>query len=274
MERENSWVVVDDDGTHTAFGGFIAIVRHSPVFFWLAPVLELSPVRAFGERCYKKIAARRMTVCLPEPVEKKRMGKIARFGKDVGGAALILLAIYVVLWNMNTAWSNQALKPVAWIGWTLRLDQSFDMFAPSPLTEDGWYVIPAMLQNGMQVNLFKDGPALKGTALFPVSYAKPSDVADTYPDQRWQKYMMNLAESDNSKYRLAYGQYLCRTWNASHSGGETLETFKIYFMIENTPPEGLPNPVPVQTLLWSHQCFAPVPPPPTSQNPVPSPNQS
>ena len=255
MQHKNSWVVVDETGTHTGFEGFIAIVAHSPVFFWLAPVLRLYDIERFGEWCYRKVAAQRLTVCLPELVEKKNDSKPARVLRFAGNAIIVFLTVYIVLWNMDTPAVDRLLAPFDWIAWTTRLDQRFDMFAPTPLTEDGWYVIPAALQDGQTVDIFKDGPTVHGATLYPVSYQKPADVANTYPDQRWQKYLMNLAESDNSQYRLAYGQYLCRTWNAKHAGGETLETFKILFMIENTPTEGQPNPAPVVTTLWDHHCF-------------------
>ena len=265
MDRENSWVVIDrNDIAHTGFDGLATVVAYSPVFFWLAPIFRLPGIRSFGQWCYENVAAKRLFVCLPDPVESdsERKSWLARAGKNLGGTCLVFLTIYIILWNINTPLTEWILAPMDWIGWTLRLDQRFDMFAPTPLTQDGWYVIPATLANGAQVDLFKDGPALTKKALFPVSYLKPAQAALGYPDQRWQKYMMNLAESDNSQYRLAYGQYLCRTWNASHSGSQTLETFKILFMIENTPPEGLPNPTPVLTDLWDHQCFGTVPPPP------------
>jgi predicted DCC family thiol-disulfide oxidoreductase YuxK len=247
-DRQDSWLVVDaDGGEYLGFDGVATVVAYSPVFFWLAPVFRLPGVRNIGQWCYEKVASHRSFVCLPEPIEKKPSRLLS--------AAIIFLTIYIVLWNMNTPLSNKALRSIGWIGWTTRLDQAFNMFAPTPLTEDGWYVIPGMLQNGTQVDLFRSGPMLSNPKLFPVSYQKPKHVADGYPDQRWQKYLMNIAEADNSRYRLAYGQYLCRTWNKDHTGGETLETFKMLFMIENTPPEGLPNPAPIVTTLWEHRCF-------------------
>ena len=254
MLRENSWVVVDELGIHTGFKGFIDIIRYSPILFWLAPLLGLYDIERFGQWCYRKVAARRLAVCLPEPVAVKNDSRLARAGRIFGSATILFLTLFVVLWNIDTPGADRLLTPINWIGWTMRLDQNFGMFAPAPLIEDGWYVMPAELTDGRTVDVFKDGPNLSGNVLYPVSFSKPQDIAKTYPDQRWQKYLMNLTESDNSQYRLGYGQYLCRTWNAKHSGGETLQTFKILFMEEDTPPEGQPNPTPVPVTLWDHHC--------------------
>lgn len=255
MTKANSWVVMDERGTHTGFRGLIAVFRASPLFFWLAPIFALPGIRHIGQWLYERTANSRLTVCLPEPISKPTHTVRAKLRAWLGGTILIFLTMLIVLWNINTDWSNKILRPVAWVGWTLRLDQRFDMFSPSPLTEDGWYVIPATLRDGTRLDLFKNGPTLSKSGVFPISYRKPTHVADGYPDQRWQKYLMNIAEAGNSRYRLAYGRYLCRTWNAEHAGDETLQTFNLEFMIEHTPAEGMPNPDPVRVVLWEHSCF-------------------
>lgn len=255
MAMHESWVVMDARGSHTGFQGVVAVFRASPVFFWLAPLFALPGIRHVGQWVYKEIAARRLTVCLPEPTNKHAQTTKAKLRALLLGASMVFLTMLIIVWNVEAPWGARALKPVAWVGWTLRLDQRFDMFAPTPLTEDGWYVIPATLRDGTRVDLFKNGPMLTKSGLYPISYQKPAHIADGYPDQRWQKYLMNIAEADNSRYRLAYGQYLCRTWNAHYANGETLETFNLEFMIENTPPPGAPNPDPVRVVLWEHRCF-------------------
>lgn len=39
----------------------------------------------------------------------------------------------------------------------LGLNQKWDMFAPRPVVEDGWYVIDGTLRNGRHVDLFRNG---------------------------------------------------------------------------------------------------------------------
>lgn len=257
MQEKNSWVVTDGSGKqYFGFRGLAVVFGYSPLFAWLKYLMILPIIRSIGEWSYRRVANSRSFVCMPEMEEEAPSREpSARILRALGGACLLFLAAYVTAWNIDTTGAYLVPQNMEWIAYMTRLDQNFDMFAPTPLTEDGWIVIPAKLKNGMQIDLFKNGPMLEHDVNAPVSYDKPAHVAAGYPDQRWQKYMMNLAAQDNSQYRLAYGQYLCRTWNARHSGGGTLMTFQILFEEENTPPPGAPQTPIVPITLWSHQCF-------------------
>jgi hypothetical protein len=159
--------------------------------------------------------------------------------------------VYVILWNMGTIPASlnhrriDVPRKIKWIGSALRIDQSWNMFAPYPLKDDGWYVIPGTLTNGQEVDVFTGGK--------PVTWEKPKLVAYTYKNHRWQKSMMNLWSRDFSKFREFYAKYLCRAWNARHQGGERLDRFTIYFMREDTRPDGEAPPEKVN--LWEHYCF-------------------
>lgn len=159
--------------------------------------------------------------------------------------------VYVVLWNIgDMPASMNRLKigipwRMKWIASALRIDQMWNMFAPYPLKDDGWYVIPGTLKNGQEVDVFTGGK--------PVTWEKPANIAYMYKNQRWQKYMMNLWSRDFSKFREFYGKYLCRDWNANHSGDDQLDHFTIYFMREDTRPDGEAPPEKVS--LWDHYCF-------------------
>jgi hypothetical protein len=134
------------------------------------------------------------------------------------------------------------------------------MFAPYPLTDDGWYVIPGQLKNGREVDLF--------TGRAPVTYDKPAYVGGMFKNTRWRKYYANLWLADYSGYRLYYGQWLTRQWNAAHAGGDQLLTFQIVYVMERTlgpdrvaPPERL--------TIWYHQCWdGPTPPPEATTRPT------
>ena len=128
-----------------------------------------------------------------------------------------------------------------------RLDQQFNMFAPTPLTEDGWYVFPGKLRDGTEVDVY--------TEKTPISYDKPKYVSEMYPNQRWQKYLMNLWDAKLSDFRLGYGRYLCREWNAKHEYNKQLMTFQMDFMLEKTPPPGENSEPVVKTQIWDHKCF-------------------
>lgn len=158
---------------------------------------------------------------------------------------------YVLLWNLGTLPASLLKRKVdvplkiKWLGSALRIDQQWNMFAPYPLKDDGWYVIPGTLVNGTEVDVFTSGR--------PVTWEKPGLVAYTYKNQRWQKYMMNLWSRDFSKFREFYAKYLCRSWNDRHNGGEKLDHFTIYYMKEDTRPDG--EALPEKVNLWEHYCF-------------------
>jgi hypothetical protein len=103
------------------------------------------------------------------------------------------------------------------------------MFAPFPLREDGWYVIEGELKDGSHVDIFNDGQ--------PVRWQKPELVSATYPNERWRKYLMNLAHSDYQRYRIYYLEYLRRGWDNEHSGARQLSRVNLYFMLKPTLPD-------------------------------------
>lgn len=180
--------------------------------------------------------------------ETPRIYHIPRSVNIIGNICIVGMLLYVIAWNIDTASTHtKILSPESqWLGYLTHMDQAFNMFAPMPLTEDGWYVVPGTLRDGTMVD------ARTGES---VSYEKPKWVAYTYKNQRWQKYMMNLWSRDNSEYRLGYGQYLCRQWNNNHPYEKELMNFDIIFLLEKTPPPGqMPDPIKPVT-LWSHHCF-------------------
>ena len=158
--------------------------------------------------------------------------------------------LYVFLWNLRTTdfakYSQYLPQKYNWIGNALRIDQMWNMFAPKPLQDDGWYVIPAHLHGGKEVDLMTEQAS--------VTWEKPAFVLPLYRDQRWRKYLLNLWEREHAAHRLYFGRYLCRNWNATHQGDETLETFEIYFMKETTLPNGKVAPI-EKVNLWNHNCF-------------------
>jgi hypothetical protein len=161
------------------------------------------------------------------------------------------LAGLMVGWNLATLPGRQLPpgypRPLMML---LGLDQTWDMFAPKPLVEDGWYVIDGNLVNGRHVDLFRDGA--------DVVWSKPARVASTYRNARWRKYMMNLWSQKHSACRLPFGRYLTRQWNENHSRLEQVASFEICFMLERTLPNGTSAAV-EKVVIWRHLCFDPKP---------------
>jgi len=158
----------------------------------------------------------------------------------------VFFILYIFLWNVRTLDVSLPFFPsqANSIGILLGINQEWNMFSPHPLKEDGWYVIPAKLRNGKEVDLFKEGQ--------PVSWQKPPLVSAIYTNDRWRSYMMNLL-LDEAGEALAppYAGYLCREWNSSHSFGEQLMQFDINFMLKINQL-GKPNRIRKLTLLRFH----------------------
>lgn len=159
-------------------------------------------------------------------------------------AALFL--VYIFLWNLRTTDQRRFEKylphSLDWIGWISGMAQVWDMFSPSPLMEGGWFVMPAQLANGQEVDVFRNGAS--------VSWDKPALVSSMYKNDRWRKYMVVIAAAANTSLRPPLGAYLCRRWNATHSKEEQITALRIILMEQDTLPErGYTAPRPI--LLWS-----------------------
>lgn len=142
---------------------------------------------------------------------------------------------YILCWNLTTVTSFTLPERTVPIGPFFGIDQHWGMFAPSPFKADGWYVIPGRLQSGQKVDLM---PITRDDyGMHPVSYDKPESVRATYKNEHWRKYFENLYSDDNADQRLYFAQYVCRQWNARHTGGDALETFRIDYMLELTLPD-------------------------------------
>lgn len=120
------------------------------------------------------------------------------------------------------------------------------MFA-SPRKKDGWYIFKGELFNGQEVNLWTE-------EIGKVSYEKPEDVAATYINQRWRKYLTKLNKKKKKKQRKYFSKYLCRRWNQKHEKDERLRKLKIYFFMERTKPPGMEFKI-RKRKLWTHYCY-------------------
>lgn len=139
------------------------------------------------------------------------------------------LLIYVIMWNFGSV----PLK-ATWLGQLFRLDQHWSMFAPYPLTDDGWYTIEGQLENGRRIDLFRQTGDL--------NFDKPEKVAWSYPNQRWRKYIMNLYEVENREHRELFLRYLAERWNREHQAAWKVEKARLYFTLERTLPQGTEPP--------------------------------
>ena len=148
-------------------------------------------------------------------------------------AAFFLL--YVFCWNLTTVSALKLPEQAVPLGTALGLDQAWGMFAPSPPTYGGWYVVSGTLRGGQQVDLM---PVLRGDfGLHEVSWEKPRYVPGTFKNEHWRKYLELIGQDQNADQRLYLGGYICQEWNARHAGAEQLKTLQIDYMWEPLPNE-------------------------------------
>ena len=298
LERSGSRLAV---AGRTAVGpaAVAAIVRASPVLFFLAPVASVWPLSRLNRRRSKPatVAGRWEVALRPRPL-RWRMHPVTQ-------VVVGLLLVFAILWNVGTlpiggvrapcsadiadcdagscSRPGVCKQPLYWVpmseyvkrsdtkrndrstydgkvrvnlqsrfpgaaialvnlghtlhgglgshfAYALRIDQAWNMFAPRPLIDDGWWVIIGTLNSGRKVDLFaRDGqpfdPAWCGCRgefgpacnckkpedeIPPV---KPAQVAQTYPGQRWRKYMMNLWMARHKIHRQNWARWRCWAWN-------------------------------------------------------------
>jgi hypothetical protein len=247
MQQRKSWIVVGLDGQRCyKWQGLVELVALSPAFSWLAPLLRASFLARIGDRFYQRIERNRTTLsALTDWIKPRRLNLKPSLILTLSGLFFI---VYVSFWNISSVTSKSFQPGGDTIGLVLALDQRWDMFSPNPLTYDGWYVIKGELRDGTHVNVLH--PESK------VSYEKPVSIADQYTDERWRKYLMNLSLDQYQAYRLYYGRYLCRSWNAGRwpKDSGALEKFDIYFMGRQNSISD-PNRPYSKDLLWHHECF-------------------
>lgn len=170
-------------------------------------------------------------------------------GPILRGIAIVYIAL-ITTWNIYELDALKLKKPVSlrWVMSVSELYQRWSMFAPYPRKDDGWYLIEAKLFNGDKIDPFQDDHK----SLFE----KPKDVAASYKNSMWRKYLTNSWLEKFYDYRLYFGRYLCRKWNTQQPSKDTkINTLYIHYMLEMTPPPGTTTPEIKQEMLWRHYCY-------------------
>lgn len=155
-----------------------------------------------------------------------------------------LAIVYVLLWNLRGLDGRRFMMPSSfeWVANLVRLDQNWGMFAPYPMIEDGWFVMPATLLDGSKVDLLRNGK--------PLTWDKPKDVAATYVNERERKYLMNLWPLAYSDQRPYFARYMRNRWYREHPD-KRLKDISLYYMLHVTPAPGKPQPEPRKMMLFN-----------------------
>ncbi|WP_293368625.1 HTTM domain-containing protein [Nevskia sp.] len=250
LEDNYSWVIIDhDDRAHLKWPAFVLLLKRSPLFALLGWLLSGQWAVAPGNAVYDFVGRHRggfgslSGALLPHHDRPFETGVIAQSLAAVTLVTLLVWNCFTVRFFVQETIYFQLTKVLR----SVRLDQYWDMFAPFPSREDGWFVIAAELKDGRELDLLH--PERSG-----VSYEKPEYVSREWKNIRWHKYLERVWSIEFTNSREHYGRYLCRRWNSQHSGDQRLDTFRIFYMLEMSRPPG-ETPKVEKRLLWRHGCF-------------------
>lgn len=162
----------------------------------------------------------------------------------LAGVSIVLVFSY----NIDAVFSKSELipAPVRNLTSALNLHQVWDMFAPYPIKNDGWFVIEGTYSNGKVINVRSGGA---------VTYDKPESVVQTFSNTEWRKFLLNAWNMGNEKILVPYGKFICRE-NKDFEGHKEiyLEQVKFSFMKETTPPMGESFKPPELVHLLTYNC--------------------
>lgn len=193
---------------------------------WLLALLKRLPPVVSGSR--------RGTgdVLIDVPTDRQQGIRARGWEQVVASIALV----YIFAWNLQWLDStrDQPIVPVkvASMGDVLRMEQGWNMIPPQAeaLDYDGWFVMPATLTDGTQVDAFTGGP---------VNWANPVGFnADYDPGTRWRRYLRNLAKPQFDHHLHPFATYLARRYNREHGPAKQIESFDIIFIHEKDLPNG------------------------------------
>ena len=260
LEREFSWVVETQGGRYLRSEALEMAVRHGGRVGSLAKPLRL--LRAPGDLVYGFVGRHRggfgkfTALLMPWREQRPQPGKFAQ-------AFTAIFLVIVLVWNISTIPALQSplagtsfepaavqtrLGPVIRL---FRLDQIWNMFAPRPAVNDGWFMMAGLTPEGELLDVLEERIGVPNAT-------KPEHfIPEQAANFRWRKYLTRMMEPGFTQEWGNYGAARCRDWNqraAREPGWPQLEEFNVYFIEERTPPMNKVGKLSF-ALLWRHQCF-------------------
>ena len=264
LEREFSWVLLRDGHRYLRWEALVVAIANGGRCRWVAILLRtLSPL---GDRIYHWIGVNRAAfgrlthVLMPWHSEGWRPG----FGAQT---TALVLAMIVFVDNVAglpagpreglpaglvsaVGAVTQASMPIQDI---FRTDQHWNMFAPYPQKNDGWFLMVGLTTSGELVDV------LRRSLSQPTAEKPKRFIPDQVKNYRWRKYLSRIKRT---RYQHELGRFAaaaCDNWNAKwEEKGEliwpALEAFNIYYIKERTPPMGVMG-VLEPVLLWREHCL-------------------
>ena len=198
------------------------------------------------EEFWNRLLGQRLDAALESPYIEKTSVTYSR----LRAVALAFFFLAVVLWNIRTLDPKNGNKYYSsdynYILELVGLDQNWGMFAPYPMTWDGWYEISGTTFSGRKVNL-TPGAGIND----PISEARPDRIDLMYRTERWRKYLVFLSDKENGLWRGQFVRGLLFRWADSHPN-DLLKTVDMYFWLEYTLIDGSTPPEKIH--IWLYQA--------------------
>ncbi len=149
---------------------------------------------------------------------------------------LIIIICFCLMINLTQVKiSPYELEPsVMKYGAILRLEQSWGMFSPYVLKDDGYYVFSGTAYNDKQIDVKHH----KNYVL----YTKPTPVVAEYESDRWRKFYENYTFNNNNYMRPYLCNALLKNWNINTPKNKITE-LTIFFMKETSLPNYQTKPI-------------------------------
>lgn len=250
MQRENSWVVTDADGTpHVHWHAMALIFRQARPVRWLGRLMSRAPFIHIGNAVYRAVANNRDA--MSRFTARWLPWREVRVRSSLLGSALAAFAFYVV--TSYNVWELPALRGkmpahVEYPARMARIDQRWDMFAPYPLTVSIYPLVRGTLRSGEFVDLHEL------TSSEP-DWQLPGRYYELYDNYRWRKYLGRVDGHRNNAVRRSFGEYQCRRWNTPDRAREQqLGLVEVTFVKQRTNTDGLPKQE-TRRLAWRHWCY-------------------
>lgn len=179
-------------------------------------------------------------------------GRVFRTSPLINGFAAFCL-VFILGWNIAGVSDYRMPDHSSKVAFGLGIYQHWNMFAPRPTRSTIWYVYNGTLADGTEVDVLPT--ILRGdlNQVQLLSWDEPEDISGgLYGDKYWRKYLDAIASGSRDE-RLAFGGYICRTWNGHYGGGVALERVEIVRMVRPTSLDGDQNPV-RRNVIYEFTC--------------------
>ena len=190
---------------HLVFGAFLAIG-----IFRYSPLIGLIGLVPLGRLCHRDARAR---------VELGSLSSMA------------LLSIGLLVWafNLESLGKGKSLflpAAVTRLAPIVIGPQSWGVFAGPGLEQGGWFSVEVATAGGTNFDAWLGDR--------PFDRSRPALVSATYPDDRFRKYMLNLASMPaGSPYPQRFALWSRQQWDARHPG-QPARAVKVWWVKERT----------------------------------------